>query len=239
MRKLLLLLIFCISSCAVYSQDTIPRARGYIGIAFGAGFPVGPFVKKDFTLTQAGFANTGSNLQLNFSYYLFKQISILARANINTNPYDVYEMAKSYNTKDTFDGAHYSVTSNNWYCAGGFLGLSYTFPIHKLSIEFRALAGYQYAESPSVKVTLSNGNDSATVRLTKGTGSGFMWTAGAALGYQINTRFSTALGIEYYSYKGKYSNSQVLVDDKPLSNRDDFFMDISLINATAAIRYHF
>jgi hypothetical protein len=240
MKVSLFAIIFFLSALTGFAQqDTIPHTRGYIGFAFGAGFPVQSFLKKDFTLTESGFANTGSNLQLNFSYALFKRISVLARANINTNPYDVYEMAKSYNEQDTFDGAHYSVSSNNWYCVGGFLGLSYTIPIHKFSVELRALGGYQYAESPTVKVTLSTGTDSSIVQLSKGTGAGFMWTAGVAVCYQITNRFSAALGGEYYSYRGKYSNSQVLVDGTPLSNRDDFYMGIYLINVTAGIRYHF
>jgi hypothetical protein len=239
MKKSLLAVFLFFYISTAFAQDTIPHTRGYIGLAFGAGFPIQSFVKKDFNLTESGFANTGSNLQLNFSYYLFKHISVLARANINTNPYDVYELAKSYNTKDTFEDIHYSVSSNNWYCAGGLLGLSYTIPINKFSVELHALGGYQYAESPSVKIALYNGNDSSIVRLTKGTGSGFMWTAGAAIGYQISTRFSAAAGLEYYAYRGKFSNSQVLVDDKPLASRDDFFMNIFLLNATAAIRYHF
>lgn len=236
-----LLLGACMAATAqdVLNKDTLPYTRGYYGIAIGAGFPLQSFVKKDFSNELSGFANTGSNLQLNFNYFLVKHLGIMGRANINTNPYDVYELAKSYNTTDTFNNYNYRVNSKNWYCAGGMAGLNYAVAIHYFLLEFHMLAGYQYAESPRVSVTLSTGTDSTTLKLSKGTSSGLVWTAGTDLAYQLSNRFSVALGVEYYAFKGRFRNSQVFIDDKPLSTRDDFNMNIYLLNCTAAVRYHF
>jgi hypothetical protein len=238
MKNIVTLLLFLFSLSAM-AQDTLPRTRGYFGIAAGVGFPLQNFVKKDFDNAKSGFANTGSNLQLNFSRHTIKNISILVRGNINTNPYDVYELSKSYNTKDTFNDINYTVTSSNWYCVGGMVGLSYTFPIQDFAVEIHGLAGYQYAESPRVNTTLSNGNDSTTIQLTKGTSSGLVWTAGTTLSYQISSVFSVAAGVEYYMFKGTFSNSKIVIDGTPLTNRNNFDMDIRVLNCTAAVRYHF
>lgn len=221
------------------AQDTLPRIRGYFGIAVGAGFPINEYVKKDFSDDKAGFANTGSNLQLNFCRYIYKDVGILLRGNINTNPYDVYELAKSYNTRDTFSNISYSVNSKNWYFVGGLAGLNYRIPLHDFGIELRALAGYQYAESPKVKTTLTTGSDSSTITISAGYTYGMFWTTGAAVSYHLTTRTSIAVNVEYCRFNGIFHGSQVFIDDQPISARDDFSMNVEILNCTAALRFHF
>lgn len=237
--RITFVILFSILSCVLFAQDTIPKTRGYFGIAAGVGFPLGDFMAKEFNSNKAGFANAGSNLQINFSYNILKNTAVRVRANINTNPYDVYELAKSYNFRDTFNDITYSVNSKNWYCIGGMVGLNYTIPIHRFGVEMHVFAGYQYAESPLVKTTLSNGTDSSTIKISSGSSSGIVWTTGIAGYYQISERISVVAAFEYYNYKGTFKGSQVMVDDKPINKLNDFDMDIRILNCTAGLRYHF
>ena len=165
MRKLFLLQ-FILFSNFLFAQDndTLPHKRGYFGIAVGAGFPLQTFLKKDFTNSKSGFANTGSNLQFNFLRNVYKNWGVIIRGNINTNPYDVNELAKSYNSANNkYNSINYTVNAKNWYCIGGMVGLNYTIPIHDFAVQIKGLIGYQYAESPQVRVTLSNGQDSSVI----------------------------------------------------------------------------
>jgi opacity protein-like surface antigen len=223
----------------VSAQDSARAYPNYFGFSAGAAFPFGHFLKKDFRDPKSGFANTGSNLQLEYHRNLALRFGALARLNISSNPYDVYELARSYKNADTSGDVTYSVNSRNWYCIGGMLGLRYRIPFKDFGVELKALAGYQYAESPDVRQTISNGTDSVTLHITPGNAAALVWTAGGGIYYRFTRVWIATASVEYLAFNGTFKGSKMFIDEVPLANRNDFNTDILLLNCNLGLRYRF
>ena len=77
MKRNLVIILLILLSFNLYSQDS--EKKGFIGITIGPSIPIGDFADKSQDNSDAGFANTGLNINLiNFGYRFGKNLGLAA-----------------------------------------------------------------------------------------------------------------------------------------------------------------
>lgn len=196
--KKALLLAFLFLSLSTFSQST----RQYLGLTIGPSFPLSDFAKIDLSDSTAGFAKTGINLKLIYSYRFTHNFGIQAHFVYNSNNLD--NMAISSEAAIEKPSFSFSTeSSQSWSTGGIYVGPFLRFPFtDNFSWELRGLMGLTGGYSPQFTIRGTNtetGQKTEYYREFSRT-FGFGLSAGTGFKYRIKN-YLVLLNADYY-----YSN---------------------------------
>jgi len=194
MKKIILLSILFLS-LTTFSQST----RQYLGLAIGPSFPLSDFAKADLSDTTSGFAKTGLNLKLIYSYRFTHNFGIQAHFVYNSNSID--NMAISRDAELENPAFSFStVSSQSWSTGGIYVGPFLRFPFtDDFSWEIRGLIGVAGGYSPQFTIRGTNtetGEKTEYYREFART-IGFGLSTGTGFKYRINN-YLILLNADYY-----------------------------------------
>lgn len=133
--KRLILALFILGSINLFAQS----GRQYVSLSAGPSFPLNDFAKADLTDSTSGFAKTGLNLKLIYSYKITHNFGLQAHFVVNVNNIDLQAIKDEAN--ELFDNYSFSIqNSNTWNCGGIYVSPFLRFPItEKLVWEIKGI----------------------------------------------------------------------------------------------------
>jgi hypothetical protein len=173
MIRFLMILIFLWINCCLFSQDT--GRKCFIGISGGAAIPVVDFADNSADNLDAGYAETGYNLNMvNFGYVIWKNLGVTARGFLSAHTTDFSMEA-------------------TWSYQGVMAGPFGVIPIHeKLDIGLQAMIGYV-----SAKIEVIDLGET----IARNVGYDF----GTTLFYGFSKRWYLMASADYFTSKPKFN----------------------------------
>lgn len=154
MKKLLLLMIVLLVSGAVMAQGKKETATPKSFIVFHAGpsIPAGDFSSKSLTNTDAGFAKTGYNLNLNYGYKFIENLGLTASVFYNNNKLNNATIREELEKEFDLSAGELSglkLDHWKWYgiTAGPMLMHNFT---PNLAVDLRVMGGIANANTPKI-----------------------------------------------------------------------------------------
>ncbi len=151
MKKLLMMAFALLVSGTMLAQGSKVKGdtKSFIAFHGGPSFPIGAFSSKDMAnSSNAGFAKTGFNLNLNYGYHIQNNIGLAAGVF-----YNKYMMDGS-NIIFTDEGGHViPLNVDHWQFYGVTAGPAFTFGAGKnINADLRIMGGVVNANAPLIKV---------------------------------------------------------------------------------------
>lgn len=168
----MIFILLLLNGC-LFAQD--PGRRGFIGISGGAAIPVVDFADNSADNLDAGYAETGYNLNVvNFGYTIWKDLGVTARGFLSAHTTDFSMEAI-------------------WSYQGVMAGPIAVIPIHdKLDIGLQAMIGYV-----SAKIEVIDLGE------TKARNVGYDF--GATLFYGFSKRWCLLASADYFTSKPRFN----------------------------------
>ena len=192
MKKILCFVAIAILSATnSFSQTTFKKNT--FSISAGPSFAIGNFSSTDPSNPLSGFANTGQNVNLFYTYQLNNHVGIIGmiygeRNGLNTKAMAV-EYGKALDIPTNAPGERYQdwdVGKSNWLTGALMIGVSGIFkPAQsaKISIIAKALTGLAYLQSPKIHADSKPENGYAEINREKGNGLGQSYFVSGGLKY--------------------------------------------------------
>jgi len=197
MKKIITILAIFIS-ISTFAQSN----RQYVGIAIGPAFPLNDFAKVELSDSTSGFAKTGLNVKIMYSYRLTHNFGIQAHFVYNSNNIHNEKM-KSQAELEMPDYSFSISSASSWGVGGIYVGPFLRIPFtDRFSWDVRGLIGGVGGNSPQFTIRgthLESGEKTEYYREAART-FGFGITAGTGFKYIINN-FILSINADYY-----YSN---------------------------------
>ena len=148
MKKISLFLVSLLLFLEVSAQD-----KRYVSLSLGIAIPKGEFASTDL-YENGGFAKTGANFDVGFSYLLKPDFAIGVVLRAQTHGLDAQSMSDQLQTSNM-------VTAGNWSMIAFMAGWNASLPItEKLEFDFSMVGGIANFYNPELRISyLSPGGD--------------------------------------------------------------------------------
>jgi len=200
----------------IFSQD-----ENFLGLTLGAAFPQGTYAEKDYSNEIAGYANTGFLFTFDAAMFPDDYLGIGATVTYGSNNPDkekykqdlLGDVLNRYpDFGQSVDQANYDLST--WRYLNFHAGPCLTFPVGRLNIDMRVLAGLSLVWVPgqTLQFELDNGDSfSRTVQDKAAPTVGF--TAGGGLRYALKSGYVFRFITEYTNCKPSLEiNEEVKID---------------------------
>jgi hypothetical protein len=197
MRKLLVI-IYLLSSFSIIAQTS----RQYVGISVGPSFPLNDFSKSDLGDTTSGFAKTGVNLKVIYSYKLSHNFGLQAHFIFNSNNLD-NEALKNEANSNMGDYSFSVESTRPWNSGGIYIAPFLRLPVSdRFTWEIKANIGLSSAYSPQFFIRGTNIESSEKTEYYREAAKAFGLGLGAGSSFMyMLKKYVISLNFDYY-----YSN---------------------------------
>ncbi len=160
----------------------------FASVAAGPAFPVSDFASKDITTNdQAGLAKTGFNINLQFGYQFFDNLSLASTVVYSKHKLDISSLSSM------------GVTTDHWQYYGVLIGPMFTLPVNdKAKVDFKVLGGITNVNSPAITYQ-------DAILMDELWSTTFALQAGAGLRYYFNPSVYGVASVDYYGMKPKFT----------------------------------
>jgi hypothetical protein len=232
------IIFFSVMLCAGYmTRAQAPASRFIIGLNGGISSPAGNFARGEYSDVKSGYAGTGGNVNLTFTYFLPGNLGF--RALIG------YSGFGTKNSQSLADGykEDSGTDSTTLYARGTNYSLSFLAgPVYrinageKLFIDVHALLGYVNTHLAGFQVFYEDYTTNSMAQ-KESSGGGFGFQGGLAAGYYLTKRLSLQVNVDYFTSKPKinitYENF-VVNSGRRLTTYNE---PIGGVNATIGLAY--
>ncbi len=253
-KLLTLICVFILSSLSYASDSSKGHGRGKkstkmtVGVAIGAGVPMGWFGKKDTvgatapkdTAHHAGYAKLGINFNLNFAYKFTDAFGVMLVVGGNLNGFD----GKSYDAAwgNSFNHTSSTVTTGTTNYIGSYmLGPFISFPGgDKLTLNIRLLGGWMTANVSTItSVTPGAFGNYTQTAAYKASGT-YCYGGGLGVSYNVSNAVSIPVTVDYLG------GNPIITEETGTfgsfsfdSKRLKIGMGVGLINVAVGLAIHF
>lgn len=215
--------ILLISAATSFAQNSKKSA---MNILAGPSFPVADFGNKFSDNPKAGLAKLGAFLSIEYDYQLVNDIYVTGRLSGSIHGIDFKYGAPT--------GSSLNMSTTNWKNANLFAGFSYMPQItNRLNFIARAMGGYQYTNSPEVKINISGSFNGSSTQESAGAGS-FGMLFGLGFNYDVASDIGLRIIADYGNANPKFEVSQTsanVVNSAPTSQK------IEMVNLGVGISF--
>lgn len=243
MKRYGAIFIFLISLGA--SAQTYDDKSAILEIGYGVAIPFGKYEDVDVSDSASGYATSGSNLMVMFTYMLNKHVGASAMISSSVNRLNTTGVKERFEVyADRIPGDVSDMQLAKWstmaYMAGGYV----TAPLQKASINFQLLLGYSRTEYPESEVTIFKDTiiDPVVVNQSApNVASAFCFNAGAGLKYNISEIMCLGVNVNFFSSYPKFKDvlTEAVINGDRYEEVHDVHQRISLLNVTAGIGFRF
>lgn len=192
--KRLIIALFILSSINLFSQS----GRQYVSLSAGPAFPLNDFALAKLSDTASGFAKTGLNLKLIYSYKITHNFGLQAHFIMNVNNIDLEAIRKD--AEENIPNYSFSIqNSNAWNSGGIYIAPFLRFPItEELVWEVKGDIGLTAAYSPQYTIRGTNLDTQEPTEYYRNTSKafGFGFGGGTSILYQLK-KYMFSINADY------------------------------------------
>ena len=241
--SLFILSLFFFSNC--FSQNKSCKTghclkgdRGYISFAVGPSIPLGNFADNKISNSSSGFAKTGSKIELNAGFALYKSIDLGAKLFYSANGYDVSTLTNKLSAENP--EVNWTTSGRTWDLYGGLIGFNYSYPLSRKFIsDFKIQSGLMHSSTPQMIVTGSNGSK---ITEDKKSASSFVYLLSAGGHYPVGRLIDLIGSLEYLGSSPTFNNINTFSNVSgysPGTSTSSFTQNISLLSLNFGFRVKF
>ena len=185
MRNIFISTTFLLLSLTAFSQEETPtkNQKNHLFFHLGPSFPVGDFLSKTLTNTEAGFAQTGLSLDMSYLRSIDDNFGIAVSTFYNMNGLDIKKVEQEYGIT--------GVKADHWQYIGLTAGPVFTIPASdKTKIDFKVMGGIATANSPEI-------NYDGTLAVKEDWATSAVFQAGAGLRTDVSSKLIFFGGLDY------------------------------------------
>jgi hypothetical protein len=203
--KLFLSAVILFTSHWVSAQGNRP----FLKVGVGAAVPLGKFGQTEINNSKAGFAKTGSLLNLSYSHPLGRRMWLEAMVQFQQNPLNTEALESGFSNTKFYQGVYVSNTlqppssfpssiyenwsfkEDNWVTASLLAGVHGKYALgasNKVFAQAGLMLGPVYVSSPEIDGTSSSSAGMAQIKQTDADGWGLAYAAGGGITYDLNSR---------------------------------------------------
>ncbi len=207
MRNLFIILLIINLSTAAFAQRSFILAHqtknGFLAVSGGGSLPVGRFASVSPVDKQAGFTSPGISVNVSAGYKVAGPVGLMVRAEQHRNALNTDAMLKDlYRTEADVWAASPAEAITTTFMAGPYI----TFPMGRLSVDARLLAGQARATLPNTFMHGNFGTTETTVENTGGQSTALALGGGLALRYRLGRSISLQLTGDYSRAELPFAN---------------------------------
>jgi hypothetical protein len=157
----------------------------------GLSFPIGDYAKANTDDENSGFAGKGYNINIVYSYALFKKAGFSVKANFTNNFFKAKELFNDFSTSSS------SVFSKNYYTEFGLLaGPNVSLTFKKFTIKGSFLVGYSYLSQPVVSCAYFQSGTYYKISLKDDNAQSVIFNPGLSLKYRLTDEADLLFDVE-------------------------------------------
>lgn len=199
------LLLFSICSAQVVickKGNCLKGDVGYFSFSIGPSIPLANFASKDVNNKNAGFAKTGSKVEINGGYNIFRSTDLILKLFYSSNNFDAANITKKLNSDNP--GTIWTTSGRSWDIVGGLIGLNYSYPFkNKFVSDFKFQSGIMKSSTPRMVFTASNGS---SISEDGKSASSFVFLLSAGGHYPLGRLIDITGNLEYLSSNPTFNN---------------------------------
>jgi len=192
--KKLIIALFILGSVNLHAQSN----RQYISLSAGPAFPMNDFAKAKLSDSTSGFAKTGLNLKLVYSYKITHNFGLQAHFIFNSNNADIQAIKNE--ATELIPNYSFSIeNSQAWSTGGAYVSPFLRFPItEELTWEIKGDLGITGAYSPQYTIRGINTETQEKTEYFRNSGKAFGLGlgAGTSILYQLR-KYKICLNFDY------------------------------------------
>jgi hypothetical protein len=222
MRNIFISTTFLLLSVAAFAQEetTKKTEKNQLFFHLGPSFPVGDFLSKTLTNTEAGFAQTGLTLDMSYLRSIDDNFGVMVSAFYNMNGLDIKKIEQEYGIT--------GVNVDHWQFIGFAAGPVFTIPAtDKTKIDFRVLGGIARANSPEI-------NFDGTLMVKEDWSTSGVFQAGAGVRADLSSKLIFFGGLDY-----KYLRPSFAVVSGAGDVSEDAKQRMSTLNLSVGLGFRF
>lgn len=232
-----------------YSQD-----ESFLGLTFGTAIPQGKYAEQDFYDKSTGYANTGFMFSFDGAWFPDDYLGIGGTVTFASNNPDknaFKEDLRQFLNDSVPDIAevldeNFVVDYGVWKYLNIFIGPSFTYPIGRLNIDARILAGVSFGWQPSQEIDATDVNESTFSRKVSGKAVPALgYCAGGGVRYAFKSGYVLRVTAEWVNSKPKFeytSNISYEEDGQDITieiEKESYEMPFKNVHLGIGIAYNF
>jgi len=243
--KRLTLFFLLTTSIQCLSQTHNERAA-LLEIGYGVAVPFGKFEQSDVNDSASGYATSGTNLNVTFTYMVSKKIGVSAMISSSVNKLNEGGVKEKFNVyaERIGDAVVSDMQFAKWNTTAYLAGAQYIHPLQKAAFNIQLLAGYSRTEFPEVNAIVYKDTsiDPITVdQYAESVASAFCFNLGAGLKYNVSDIMCINVNANYFSAYPEFDD--VTTIGKVNGNTEEevysYHQRISLLNVTVGVGFRF
>lgn len=215
-KQIIYLLCFPLLSIYSYSQEK----ESYLDLSFGPSFPIGKYASKNLSDSKSGFAKTGQQVNVSYTYMLNKRFGLSASLYAQRNPVDYdalrNESSTNNNPVPVFTDSLVSPTAppigitgfskgwtfkkHAWLAASVLIGGIAELPLNteeNFSFIGKVMIGAIGIKSPELDGQYITDSSIARATQTSKSTFGFIYLVRAGMKYDITKKISLIVALDY------------------------------------------
>jgi len=239
--SLIILLVFSTS----FAQEKVCKKGhclkgdvGYVSFSIGPSIPLGNFSSNDINNTNAGFANTGSKIEINGGFNIYESTDLALKLFYSMNSFDASSLTKKLATDNP--GTTWTTSGRSWDLVGFMVGLNYSYPFrNKFVGDVKFQTGLMKSSTPQMTVTGSNG---AIITEGEKSASSFVYLLSVGGHYPLGRLIDAVGSLEYLSSSASFNNINKVSSTPgftPVTSTSSFKQSISIISLNFGVRVKF
>jgi hypothetical protein len=237
------ILLFIFSNCFA-QEKTCTKSHclkgdvGYVSFSIGPSIPLGNFSSNDINNPNSGFANTGSKVEINGGYNVFKSTDLAVKLFYSMNNFDASSLTKKLTADNP--GTTWTTSGRSWDLVGFMVGLNYSYPFrNKFVGDMKFQTGLMKSSTPQMTVTGSNG---AIITEGEKSASSFVYLISVGGHYPLGRLIDGVASLEYLSSSASFDNINKVSSTPgytPVTSTSSFKQSISILSLNFGVRVKF
>lgn len=244
MKRLLLIFLLLLSEQCI--SQTYNERSALLEIGYGVAIPFGKFESIDVNDSASGYATSGTNLNVIFTYMVSKKIGVSAMISSSVNKLNETGIKNKFNVYAERIGDAFvsDIQLAKWNTTAYLAGVQYIHPLQKAAFNLQLLAGYSRTEYPEVNVIIYKDTsiDPVTAdQFAESVASAFCLNVGAGLKYNVSDIMCINLNANYFSAYPEFEDvvTQSTVNGIKTEEKFSYHQRISLLNVTVGVGFRF
>ena len=236
MKQITILFSTLFICTSLLAQQDMAYHKFYLGISYGASFPVGNFADTDPDNLDAGFAESGRKLDVYGGYPLNERFTLTGLLRYQVYETDISNIVNDYNAQNP--GVNLTAVSEDWEAYYIMVGSAYMIQVApKLFLFPRAAIGPIFVSNPAINGVITNGGDTNNLSRSSETGIGLGFDIGIGLRKNLGKHFSL---MPVFDYSGGFvSIADVEINNNNNVDVNDYRPKIRSFNLGLSLAYRF